>query len=404
SDAGFSSNNKLSTIKFGTEFDGANATSMASMFKYCNKLTSIEGIENVHTRKVTDMSYMFAYTDSLTELHLKSFDTSRVTNCTGMFAYDSTSNNLTKVYASTKFVIKNNTAQKVFASGDGVNKLKGSRNSTATIIKTEDASGFDSAEHARIDGLDGKKGYFIAECSTVVLSRANFRSMFTGQTTDKVVHVKTEDKTLSEVQYIPGVVDIESTTQNEKTDCYIFAWREGNIVYWWTDAEIVYMTNCSNLLQNCVIKEFSFEGFDVTKLQNASYMFSGCSSLEKVTFGNEFYTDSLNNTSYMFNGCSSLTTLNLSSFDMTKVTNNNNNVSGMFNGCSKLTTIYANTTFDYSSKNIDMFSGCSMLVGGSGTAYADMPTTNNNSNQKKSKYACIDGGTTKPGYFTRKTD
>lgn len=119
---------------------------------------------------------------------------------------------------------------------------------------------------------------------------------------------------------------------------------------WWTDAEIVYMTNCINLLQNCVIKEFSFEGFDVTKLQNASYMFSGCSSL---------------------------TTLNLSSFDMTKVTNYNNNVSGMFNGCSKLTTIYANTTFDYSSKNIDMFSGCSMLVGGSGTAYADMPTTNN---------------------------
>lgn len=430
SDAGFSSNNKLSTIKFSTEFDGANATSMASMFNHCNKLTSIEGIENVYTRKVTDMSYMFAYTDSLTELNIKSFDTSSVTNCNGMFAFDSSSNKLTKVYASKKFIIKNNDSQKVFASADGVNKLTGSRSSNAQSIKAEDSSGFDSARYARIDGLDGVKGYFILDDSSkVYLSQSKFNELVNGYVTDKVVHVETSRYSLSEVQYIPGVKDIESTTDGEKTDYYIFGWREGNTVYWWSDAETVYIKNCNKLLIGSSIKEFSFEGFDVSKLGSIASLFKGQSTLEKVTFGNMFYADSLTDSSnlfngctalktvdmenfnapkvtnmgYMFSGCSALTSLDLSSINMSKVTNDNS-IRNMFNDCVKLTTIYANDTFDYSNKNVEMFANCSLLVGGSGTAYSAMPTTNNNSNQKKSKYACIDGGTTKPGYFTRKTD
>ena len=99
----------------------------------------------------------------------------------------------------------------------------------------------------------------------------------------------------------------------------------------------------------------------------------------------------------MFNGCSSLTELDLSSFNMSKVTADNN-IKSMFNGCTHLTKIYANTTFDYSSKTFEMFSNCSALKGENGTKYEDMPSNN----RKQAKYACIDQGTTKPGYFTSK--
>ena len=43
----------------------------------------------------------------------------------------------------------------------------------------------------------------------------------------------------------------------------------------------------------------------------------------------------------------------------------------------------------------DMFTGCTSLVGGQGTAY-------NSSNPKDKTYAHIDGGTSNPGYFTDK--
>ena len=42
-----------------------------------------------------------------------------------------------------------------------------------------------------------------------------------------------------------------------------------------------------------------------------------------------------------------------------------------------------------------MFTGCTSLVGGQGTAY-------NSSNPKDKTYAHIDGGTSNPGYFTDK--
>ncbi len=56
------------------------------------RLTTIDGLENLNTSEVTDMSYMFAYCDSLKDLDLKTFDTSKVTNMDSMFRMDSSSN------------------------------------------------------------------------------------------------------------------------------------------------------------------------------------------------------------------------------------------------------------------------------------------------------------------------
>lgn len=91
----------------------------------------------------------------------------------------------------------------------------------------------------------------------------------------------------------------------------------------------------------------------------------------------------------MFSGCSSLTSLNLSSFNTSKVTD----MYDMFLGCYNLETIYASE--GWSTENVTsgsyMFSYCNKLTGGQGTEYSSEHTDYT--------YARIDGGTDAPGYF-----
>ena len=66
-------------------------------------------------------------------------------------------------------------------------------------------------------------------------------------------------------------------------------------------------------------------------------------------------------------------------------------------GCSNLRTIYAGSGWSTAAVEASaaMFSNCTSLVGGQGTAY-------NSSNPKDKTYAHIDGGPSNPGYFTEK--
>ena len=95
----------------------------------------------------------------------------------------------------------------------------------------------------------------------------------------------------------------------------------------------------------------------------------------------------------MFYGCTGLTSLDLSSFNTSNVTK----MRYMFGDCSGLTTIIVGDGWSTAAvtESINMFSGCTSLVGGQGTTY-------NDSNPKDKTYAHIDGGPSNPGYFTDK--
>ena len=86
--------------------------------------------------------------------------------------------------------------------------------------------------------------------------------------------------------------------------------------------------------------------------------------------------------------------LDLSNFNTSNVTN----MSGMFYKNTNLKTIYTSDIFNTNSvtSSSNMFSNTTNLVGGAGTTY-------NNSYDDKT-YARIDGGTSRPGYFTLKTN
>ena len=104
-----------------------------------------------------------------------------------------------------------------------------------------------------------------------------------------------------------------------------------------------------------------------------------------------FDTSNVTDMSNMFNG-SNAKLLDLSSFDTSNVTD----MSNMFADSVNLKTIYSSNKFntDAVTSSSNMFNNCTYLVGGQGTKY--------DSTKVDKTYARIDGGTSNPGYFTSK--
>jgi uncharacterized repeat protein (TIGR02543 family) len=184
-----------------SKFDTSKVTNMNSMFVFCESLTSLD-VSKFDTSKVKDMSYMFSDCTNLTSLDVSKFDTSEVTNMEAMFCncfvlkeldvskFDTSkvtnmgcmfsdchgltnlkiSNfntskftdmrsmfrscfNLTTIYAAAGTdwgSIENISSDNMFLN---CNSLKGGNNTVYDESKTDKT-------YARIDGLDGKPGYF----------------------------------------------------------------------------------------------------------------------------------------------------------------------------------------------------------------------------------------------------
>lgn len=96
----------------------------------------------------------------------------------------------------------------------------------------------------------------------------------------------------------------------------------------------------------------------------------------------------------MFLSCSWLVSLDLSSFDTSKVTD----MSSMFSYCSSLKTIFVSRLFTTDEVEMSncMFDGCCLLAGGAGTVYD--PSIIDASRAR------IDGGADAPGYLTKKRE
>ena len=82
------------------------------------------------------------------------------------------------------------------------------------------------------------------------------------------------------------------------------------------------------------LTSIELSGFNTSKVTNMNDMFNGCSGLTSIELSG-FNTSNVTNMSYMFNNCSGLTSIELSGFNTSNVTN----MSCMFNNCSGLTSI-----------------------------------------------------------------
>ena len=147
------------------------------------------------------------------------------------------------------------------------------------------------------------------------------------------------------------------------------------------------VTNMEEMFYKSQATTLDVSSFNTSNVTNMKYMFG---SIPAITIDvSKFNTSKVTNMYAMFYR-SQITTLDLSSFDTSNVTD----MSFMFNNSIKLKTIYASNKFktDLVTSSSNMFYNSTLLVGGSGTTY--------NSSYVDKTYARIDGGTSKPGYFT----
>ena len=146
------------------------------------------------------------------------------------------------------------------------------------------------------------------------------------------------------------------------------------------------VTNMGEMFAGCSgLTSLDVSGFDTGKVTVMYSMFSSCFSLTSLDLSG-FDTGKVTNMYSMFSGCFSLTSLDVSGFDTGNVTT----MWMMFFGCSSLETIYCNDTWNPNTSSLEMFTGCTSLVGGTGTTY--------NSQNVDAAYAHPNAG----GYFTKK--
>ena len=119
------------------------------------------------------------------------------------------------------------------------------------------------------------------------------------------------------------------------------------------------LSSCSSMFSNNGnISSLDVSNFDTSQVTDMNNMFFYCTALTSLDVSN-FVTSQVTNMSSMFNYCTALTSLDVSNFDTSKVTNMRN----MFYHCSSLTSLDV-SNFDTSKVTvaIAMFYGCSALT------------------------------------------
>jgi len=326
-------------------FNTSKVNNMSHLFENCSSLKEIKGLDKLNTLSVTDFSYMFAYTDSIEVLDLTYFYTLNGNNFEGMFYGTSGENKLSTIYASLGFSVKDSCiSQKVFA---GNSNLKGGE---GTLFSDDHTL----ADYAYVDGWKGKEGYFTDRIFKSQIDKNLFLNVFKNVDVDGIRQETGDDFDESSVPSNAVRVD------DEKTDYKIFAWRDGETVVWWSDAQAVFFPDdCKNMFKGYTrLYSFDFTGFDTGKITDMTEMFSGCTNLktvdmstcdvssvtnvfkmfynakalEKVDFGEEICFDSCRSFNCMFEGCKAID----QDFGEIRASENLQGMSWMFKECDSL--------------------------------------------------------------------
>ena len=409
-----------------SEFNTANVTNMAYMFYNCISLTTLD-LSYFNTAKVTNMRAMFKHCIGLKFIDLNSFDISKVEDINLMFTECV---QLATIHCEQDWSIYNpNQEVGLFAQ---CKMLYGDKGTECDAVNNV------SLQYARLDGLDGKPGYFSSEhpsLPSIVYSvfKDNtltyfYDNLFGKQegTVEKYVRYTTRMKNYSkDIQ----TVKIDASMKNTRLEKLVHIFQG----YDKDEFQDLYLENLTEIqgLDNLVTDEMTsmfcaFDGcsslksldlssFNTSKVANMYGMFLGCSSLKSLDMS-EFNTSNVTDMSKMFRGCSSLESLDLSKFNTSNVTDMSemfyrcsslksldlskfdftrlDGVDHMFERCNELTTILCSWDLSkcVSITNYELFGGCGKLKGGNGTTYIF--------EQRYIKYARPDGVGGKPGYFT----
>ena len=344
--SGCSGLTSLDVSKFNTD----KVTNMSCMFNYCLGLTSLD-LSSFNTAKVTDMSGMFSICKSLSSLDLSSFNTAKVENMSEMFntceslsSLDLSSFNTAEVTNMSEMFNDCSALTTIYVSDD-FSPDTGTNGSDMFwgCLKLKGATSYDS----------GKTGIDMANCETGYFTKSNLTPYVKWNADTKVLTFK--------------VANYTTGTNGE------YKLNEGNNKPGWLGlnfncTKVVFTPSFKQAKPTSCYKWFSgfgllttiqgIENLNTEEVTNMSYMFDCCQGLTSLDLSS-FNTANVKNMSYMFQLCPKLSSLDLSSFNTTKVSD----MYAMFFGCSGLTSL------DLSSFNTEevtnmgyMFGSCSGLT------------------------------------------
>ena len=134
-----------------------------------------------------------------------------------------------------------------------------------------------------------------------------------------------------------------------------------NIVQFKNFENLYLPSNICGMFAYCKsLTSLDLSNFDTSKVTNMSSLFFACESLTSINFDDNFDTSNVTIMNSMFFECESLTSLDLSNFDTSKVTN----MIQMFGNCRSLTRIEFGNKFDTCNvtKMDYMFAYCKSLT------------------------------------------
>jgi surface protein len=236
------------TAVFDVSFDAYRPTSTAFWFQNCASLTTITGIEYLHTEDVTSTEGMFYGCSSLSSLDLSGFNTANVTNMSWMFYGCS---GLTSLDLS-HFDTQNVTNMGFMFCG-------------CSSLTSLDVSGF------KTDNVT-KMGCMFFDCSGLTsLDVSSFN-------TEKVTEMWQMFSDCS------GLTSLDVCNFNTEKVTVMFGMFRG----------------CSGLTS------LDLSNFNTTNVTDMSYVFYGCSALTTIYVGEGWSTEKVTDSFSMFTNCTTL--------------------------------------------------------------------------------------------------
>lgn len=297
----FAENPYITKVVFDASYDDARPKNCRKWFYHSPNLTTITGIEYLHTDNVKSMLGMFSGCKNLTSLVVTGFNTSNVTTMSGMFQG---CNNLTTLNVSGFDTSAVKDMSYMFSSCVGLQSLNVTNFDTSSVTDMT---------------------YMFNGCSN--LSSLNVTGF-------KTSNVTSMWRMFSGCSSLPSLDVTNFDTSNVENMNSMFG-------------------GCSSLPS----LDVTGDNFKTAKVIDMGYMFSGCSKLPSLDVSH-FDTSIVKDMSGMFNGCSSLPSLDVTNFDTSSVTN----MQRMFMGCSKLSSLDVSNFVTSNVTNMsNMFANCSVL-------------------------------------------
>ena len=323
----------------------SQVTNMSAMFYGCNSLTNLD-LSNFNTSQVTDMSGMFGNCIRLTSLDLSNFDTSQVIDMSEMFGYSSS---LTSLDLSNFDTSQVTNMSFMFGGCYQLENIIFGNNWNTSLVKymsnmfgycdsltTLDLSGFDTSQVTDMsDMFSSCRSLPSLDLSSFDTSNVtNMQGMFSD--CSSLTSLDLSKFNTSNVTNMGGRFKIISSSSISGNGDGMFS-HCSNLkrIIFGDNFDTSNVTNMNSMFRDCEsLEELDLSFFKTNKVTDMGLMFYCCYSLQTANL-NGFDTSNVTNMQGMFYYCNSLISLDLSKFDTSQVSN----MSYMFYYCDSLTNL-----------------------------------------------------------------